>query len=154
MAWKTKLFGQGDGSVAGRWAYRERLLIQLSSQMRVPCIPQASPVECSSKCNLIANYLRAKFTSPMGSGIVKHLGGVWIPFFNHSISVTHHSSLKIPYSFGTITHLSLLNIFHTICGPHTCHSVQPFFSFQYHWTQLKKKKKKRNPDQKEEEEAT
>ena len=47
-----------------------------------------------------------------------------------------HSSLKIPYPFGTITHLSSLNIFHTICGPHICHTVQEFFFFiQYHRTQ-------------------
>ena len=55
-------------------AYREWLLIQLSSQMRGPYIPQASPIECSSKCNLIANYLRAKFTKVLwAKGIVKHL---------------------------------------------------------------------------------
>ena len=36
----------------------------------------------------------------------------------------HHSSLKIPCFFGTITHFSSLNIFHTICGPHTCYLVR------------------------------
>ena len=44
---------------------------------------------------------------------------------HHSISVTHHSSLKIKYSFGTIIHFSSLNIFGTICGPHACHRVRP-----------------------------
>ena len=47
--------------------------------------------------------------------------------FRHSISITHHSSLNFSHSFGTIAHFSLLNIFHTICGPYTCHSVQLFF---------------------------
>ena len=47
--------------------------------------------------------------------------------FRHSSLITHHSSLKIPYLFGTITHLSSLNIFHIIYGPQTCHSVQLFF---------------------------
>ena len=60
---------------------------------------------------------------------VSNLGLVWINIFHHSISVTHHSSFKIPYPFGTITHLLLLNIFHTVCGPHTCHLVLFFFFF-------------------------
>ena len=47
----------------------------------------------------------------------------------YSSLITHHSSLKIPYPFGIITHLSSLNIFHAVCGPHTCHSVQYFFFF-------------------------
>ncbi|KAL4625827.1 hypothetical protein ACB092_05G052700 [Castanea dentata] len=46
--------------------------------------------------------------------------------FCHSSLITHHSSLithhlKHPTPFGTITHSSSLNIFHTVCGPHTCH---------------------------------
>ena len=101
------------------------------------------------KMQLDSKLLKGQiYKSPMGSGIVKHLGAVWIPFFNHSISVTHHSSLKIPYSFGTITHLSLLNIFHTVCGPHTCHSVQPFFFFFFLPVSLnpvKKEKEKKKP---------
>ena len=48
---------------------------------------------------------------------------------HYSLLITHHSSLKIPYSFGTIIHLSSLNIFHTVCGPHVGHSVQLFFFF-------------------------
>ena len=51
-----------------------------------------------------------------------------LDFFFSSL-ITHHSSLKIPYPFGIITHLSSLNIFHTVCGPYTCHSVQLFFFF-------------------------
>ena len=54
----------------------------------------------------------------------------------------HHSSLKIPYLFGTITHLSSLNIFHTIYGPHTCHSVHFFFQYPNSPNPVKKKKKK------------
>ena len=59
----------------------------------------------------------------------RRLGFVWIIFFHHSISVIHHSSLithhsKYPTPFGTITHFSSLNIFHTICGPHTCYLVR------------------------------
>ena len=70
--------------------------------------------------------------------------------FHHSIFVTYHSSLKIPYPFRTITHLSLLNIFHIVCGPHTCHSVQLFFFFflapKLIEPSEKKKKKNRNPN--------
>ena len=40
----------------------------------------------------------------------------------------HHSSLNVSHPFRTITHFPSLNIFHTICVPHTCHSVQLFFS--------------------------
>ena len=67
----------------------------------------------------------------------------------YSISVTHHS--KIPCLFGTITHFPSFNIFHTICGPHTCHPVQLFlllflfffFSSVPKLTEPSKKKKKR-----------
>ena len=58
--------------------------------------------------------------------------------FRHSISITHHSSLKIPCLFSTITHFPSLNIFHTICGLHTCH-----------WCRKKKKKKKKNESQRQ-----
>ena len=62
-------------------------------------------------------------------------------FFRHSIFVICHSSLvtrhlsliahhfKIPYPFSTITHLPSLNIFHIVCGIHTCHSVQFIYFF-------------------------
>ena len=88
---------------------------------------------------------------------------VWTRIFHHSISVTHNSSLKIPYLFGTITHFSSLSIFHTICGPHTCHWCNFFFySTQTHWIQWKKKKKKteqptqekKNKKKKKEEQTT
>ena len=36
-----------------------------------------------------------------------------------------------------------LNIFHTICGPHTCHSVQLFFFFSISLNPVKKKKRKK-----------
>ena len=59
--------------------------------------------------------------------------------FHHSISVTqflslstYHSSLNFSHPFGTITHFPSLNIFHTICGPHTCHLVRAFL-FCYSW---------------------
>ena len=65
------------------------------------------------------------------SRIIKGLFGSFFLLlnFHHSISVTHHSSLithrfKHPTPFGTITHFSSLNIFHTICGPHTYHLVR------------------------------
>ena len=51
---KSELDGMKKQNRAKERAYRERLVIQLSPQMRVPCIPQASQVECSSKFNLIA----------------------------------------------------------------------------------------------------
>ena len=82
---------------------------------------------------------------------VSNLGLVWINIFHHSISVTHHSSFKIPYPFGTITHLLLLNIFHTICGSHTCYLVLFFFFFfpipklTVNLFLKKKKKKNRSP---------
>ena len=71
-------------------------------------------------------------------------------YFHHSISVTQFPALithhfKIPHPFGTITHLPSLNISHTVCGPHTCHSVQLFFFFSIprNRNPVKKKKKKR-----------
>ena len=50
-----------------------------------------------------------------------------------------YSSLKISYRFGTITHLSSFNIFHTICGSHTCHTVQEIFFFSFSITEPSKK---------------
>ena len=49
--------------------------------------------------------------------------------FRYSLLITHHS--KIPYLFGTITHFSSLNIFHTICVVTLCSF---FFSTQTHRT--------------------
>ena len=67
---------------------------------------------------------------------------VWLHFLitqfplliaHHSSIITHHPSLNFPHSFGIITqfpclfgiiaHFPSLNIFHTICGPHTCHTM-------------------------------
>ena len=74
---------------------------------------------------------------------------VWTRIFHHSISVTHNSSLKIPYLFGTITHFSSLSIFHTICGPHTCHWCNFFFFIlpKLIESSEKKKKKTKQPTQ-------
>ena len=74
----------------------------------------------------------------------------WVLNSHHSSLFTHH--LKIPCLFGTITHFPSLNIFHTICGPHTCHRCSFyffFFSFQYTNSLNPVKKKKKNPEQTE-----
>ena len=79
-------------------------------------------VDCFYKCDL----------SQIPSKIIEYQRLFGCFFFCHSIFVTHHS--KIPCLFGTITHFPSLNIFHTICGPHTCHSMQLFlflFFLQY-----------------------
>ena len=52
-------------------------------------------------------------------GTSKGLFGCFFFITQFSSLITHH--FKISYPFGTITHLSSLNIFHTVCGPHTCH---------------------------------
>ena len=63
--------------------------------------------------------------------------------------ITQFSSL-ITHHFKYLTHLAqLLNIFHTICGPHTCHSVQFFFFFFFpvpKLTEPSEKKKKPRTD--------
>ena len=64
--------------------------------------------------------------------------------FHHSSLITHH--FKIPHPFGTITHLPSLNIFHTVCGPHICHSMQLFFSPEPRNPNPVKKKKVRTPE--------
>ena len=72
----------------------------------------------------------------------------WSLITHHSSFITHHS--KIPCLFDTITHFPSLNIFHIICGPHTCHSMQFFFFFLFSVPKLtepsekKKKRKKKN----------
>ena len=55
-----------------------------------------------------------------------HLEAVWMLFFGYSIFVTYH--FKIPCLFGSITHFHH-SIFHTICGPYTCHPMQLYFYF-------------------------
>ena len=80
----------------------------------------------------------------------------WSLNFHHSSLITHNSSLithhlKIPCLFGTITHFPSLNIFHTICGPHTCHRCSFFiFFFQYpnSLNPVEKKKKDRTSENK------
>ena len=54
----------------------------------------------------------------------KSPGVIWLHFFDHSISITHYSSLITHYlslnfshPFGIIIQFPSLNIFHTICGP-------------------------------------
>ena len=74
----------------------------------------------------------------------------WVLNSHHSSLFTHH--LKIPCLFGTITHFPSLNIFHTICGPHTCHRCSFyffFFSFQYTNSLNPVKKKKKNESQRQ-----
>ena len=58
--------------------------------------------------------------------------------------ITHH--LKIPCLFVTITHFPSLNIFHTICGPHTCHWCSFFIFFSV--SKLTKPSKKKNKNTK------
>ena len=64
------------------------------------------------------------------------LGAVWLYFFDHSISITHHSSLithnsslNFSHPFGIITQFPSLNIFHTICGPIPVSRYSFFFFF-------------------------
>ena len=51
--------------------------------------------------------------------------------------------------FGTITHFPSLNIFHTICRPHTCHPVQLFLFFFSSVPKLTEPSKKKKPEQTE-----
>ena len=55
--------------------------------------------------------------------------------------ITHHS--KILCLFGTITYFPSLNIFHTICGSHTCHQCSFFFSSVPKLTEPNEKKEKK-----------
>ena len=75
-------------------------------------------------------------------------------YFFWSLIITHHS--KIPCLFGTITHFPSLNIFHTICEPHTYHLVQLFFFFLLQYPnspnlvkKRRKRRRSRNPEQTE-----
>ena len=60
---------------------------------------------------------------------LQYIEPVWVSFFHHSISVTHHSSLIFSHSFGNITFIFITQFFHTIHGSHTCQPVQFFFFF-------------------------
>ena len=42
----------------------------------------------------------------------------------HSISITHHSSLKTSHSVWHHHSLVIIQYFSTICGPYTCHLVR------------------------------
>ena len=66
--------------------------------------------------------------------------------FHYSIFITQFLSLithhfKILHLFGTITQLPSLNIFHTVCRPYICHSVQLFSFFFYQYLETRKKKR-------------
>ena len=120
----------------------------------------------SSQISLMKN---ANYNSPHKTQLLTPcLDAFFSLNFHHSSLITHHS--KIPCLFGTITHFSSLNIFHTIHGSHTYHPVQLFFFFFSSVPKLtepsekkkkitpktwrpnqwkKKKKKRRNPEQTE-----
>ena len=71
-------------------------------------------------------------------GKVEGVRSCLVCFFFSSL-ITHH--------FKYYTHLTpLLNIFHTICGPHTCHSVYFFFPVPK-LIEPSEKKKKKTPEQ-------
>ena len=55
----------------------------------------------------------------------------------------HHSSLNFSHTFGIITQFPSLNIFHTICEPHTYHSVQLLFFFPLPSKQKPEQEKKK-----------
>ena len=79
--------------------------------------------------------------------VLGFLWAVWMAFFHHSISITHH--FKIPHLFGTITQYfsHYLYVLYLSLGA-------TFFFFQYHWTQWKKKKKKKRKKKKEKRKET
>ena len=93
------------------------------------------------KMQLDSKLLKGQiYKSPMGSGIVKHLGGVWIPFFNHSISITqntllvwYHHSLVITQYFS-----------HCLWAPYLSLGVA-FFFFPVSLNLVKKEKEKKKP---------
>ena len=76
--------------------------------------------------------------------VLGFLWAVWMAFFHHSISITHH--FKIPHLFGTITQYfsHYLWVLYLSLGA-------TFFFFQYHWTQWKKKEKKKEKRKKKKE---
>ena len=49
--------------------------------------------------------------------------------FRYSIFITHHSLLNFSHPFDIITQFLSLNIFHTVCGPYTCHNATFCFCF-------------------------
>ena len=102
---------------------------------------------------LWGDYIGQTYNSPND----KTLGAVWLHFFDHSISITHNSSLNFSHPFGIITQFPSLNIFHIICGPIPVSWYNFFFFFflvpkltEASIIKLKKKKKNRtaNPGKK------
>ena len=74
----------------------------------------------SWSANLETSTLRGCLDAKISSLNFRHS----ISITHHSLLITHHSSLNFSHPFGTITHFLSLNIFHTICGPHTYHLVK------------------------------
>ena len=85
----------------------------------------------------------------VGRQLVWNLSSVWISFFHHSIFITHHSSLKIPYLFSTITQY----FSHCLWAPYLSLGAAFFFfpRTQTHRTQKKKNPNSPNPVKEEEE---
>ena len=54
----------------------------------------------------------------------KCLFGFFFLVTHHSISVTHHLSLKIPHLVWHHHSLLITQYFSTVCEPHTCHLVR------------------------------
>ena len=104
-------------------------------------------MSCGSAIGYVKSYIISSFCLSIINISLKAKGKFRCFFLitQFSLLITHH--FKIPYPFGTITHLPSLNIFNTVCGPHICHSMQPFFfpNTQTHWT--KKKEKKNEPSE-------
>ena len=61
--------------------------------------------------------------------------------FRHSSFITHHSK----YYTCLAPQFSSLNIFHTICRSHTCHSLQTLFFLIPKLTEPSEKKKTKKP---------
>ena len=109
-------------------------------------------MSCGSAIGYVKSYIISSFCLSIINISLKAKGKFRCFFFitQFPLLITHH--FKIPYPFGTITHLPSLNIFNTVYGPHICHSMQPFFfpipkltepkKKEKKWTQWKKKKKK------------
>ena len=85
-----------------------------------------------------------------------NIGLVWFVLFHHSISITQFLSLITHHSKYYTRLAPSLNIFHTICGSHICHSLQAFFYlylylfiylFLTKLTEPSEKKKKRRETQ-------
>ena len=109
-------------------------------------------MSCGSAIGYVKSYIISSFCLSIINISLKAKGKFRCFFFitQFPLLITHH--FKIPYPFGTITHLPSLNIFNTVCGPHICHSMQPFFFPIPKLTEPKKNKKKMNPVKEEKKE--